>query len=111
MIALRGATTILENTEEEIRKNSLELFDHLIEENNLDKDKIVSLLITGTKDIDASYPGKYIRLERSLQKPAILHFQEMDVKGSLKLCIRFLIHYEDDIPFKNIYLHKAKNLR
>lgn len=111
MIALRGATTILKDTEKEVRENSLLLFDAIVKENNLDQNKIISLLITATKDINSSYPGKHIRLERNLDKAAILHFQEMDVKGSLNLCIRFLIYYKEDIDPVNIYLNGAKNLR
>lgn len=111
MIAIRGAITVLEDTEKEIRENSLKLFDEIIKTNNLDKDKIISLLITATKDIKAAYPGKFIRLERNLTKSAILHFQEMEVENSLRFCIRFLINYKDDIDYKNIYLKKAKNLR
>lgn len=111
MIAIRGATTVSKDTEKEIKENSLQLFDKIIKENNLDKDKIISLLITATKDIKSAYPGKFIRLERKLDKAAILHFQEMEVEGSLGLCIRFLINYKDDISYKNIYLKKANNLR
>lgn len=112
MIAIRGATTINNNTVEEIKNNSIELFDELIKANNIKNENIVSILFSCTKDITADYPGKFIRENFNLKNTAIMHFNEMEVENSLPLCIRILILSMDNIENVNfVYLHDAKNLR
>ncbi len=116
MIALRGATTILENTEDEIKRHSIQLFKEIIRENNLDLQNILTLQFSCTKDITKAYPGKFIREYFNLKDAAIMHFNEMHVDGneqvSIPLCIRILILAEGEISNKQfVYLNKAKNLR
>jgi len=111
MIALRGATTIENDTPEEIKAAVLEMFDELVKRNKLKCEKIVSILFTATKDVHSAYPGKFLRLDRGIIQPAILHFQEMQVDDSLQKCIRILIHYEENIIKENVYLHGASELR
>lgn len=111
MIALRGATTVEKDTPEEIEEAVLEMFDELMKRNELKIDKIVSILFTATGDVHSSYPGKFLRLHRGITKPAILHFQEMEVDDSLKKCIRVLINYDENIDKENVYLRRASELR
>lgn len=111
MIAIRGAITIEMDTPEEIREASVLLMKRIVDRNQLETEKIISLFFTATKDISSAYPGKFVREELGLDKVAILHFQEMEVKDSLPLCIRVLIHYDGNQMPENIYLRKAKVLR
>lgn len=113
MNALRGATTIDWNTEEAIREGVLELWDALNASNSFAPGDIVSVIFTCTADIDAAYPGKYVRLERGLSKAAILHFNEMKVQHSLRMCIRVMIQLDlpKDISLTPVYLHGAAILR
>jgi len=111
MIALRGATTVEKDTPEEIQEAVLELFDELMKRNQLKLEKIVSILFTATKDVHSAYPGKFLRLDRGIIQPAILHFQEMQVDDSLKKCIRILINYDENIVKENAYLRGASELR
>lgn len=111
MIAIRGATTIEQDTPEEIKEATIELMNEIISRNQLSSEKMVSVLFTATGDIKSAYPGKFIREEMHLDDVAILHFQEMHVQGSLPRCIRVLIHCNDQNESHPVYLRKAVSLR
>lgn len=113
MLSVRGATTIAYNSEAEIKKTSLELFEEMIKQNDINVDDITSIFFSCTQDITKAYPGKYVREAFNLNRTAIMHFNEMHVEGSLKLCIRVLIllDIKEKKDIKYIYLNEAKNLR
>lgn len=111
MMALRGATTVEKDRPEEIRARTLELYDALVEANNLEQEKIISIVFSATDDIRSAYPGKFLREDRGLAEAALMHFNEMKVTGSLQKCIRILVHYEGNIPKRQVYLHGAAVLR
>lgn len=112
MYSIRGAISIDENSIEEIEKRSLQLFDAILKENNLNKADIISIIFSCTKDIDKAYPGKFIREKYNLNKVGIMHFNEMIVENSLNLCIRVLLlinGHNSNINY--VYLEEAKKLR
>ncbi|MBV4419494.1 chorismate mutase [Clostridium tyrobutyricum] len=116
MIALRGATTIEDNSITDIKDASIELFSQIFKKNNIELQKIISIEISCTKDITKAYPGKFIREYFKLDKVAIMHFNEMEVeknlKGFIPLCIRCLLLVDEDIDKKEfVYLNNAKKLR
>lgn len=113
MRSLRGGITIEENSEKAIRQASLRLWDELAALNDLTPDLVESLIITCTVDIDAAYPGRFVRLERDLTKTSILHFNEMVVQGALPLCIRFLLSLKlpEERILTPVYLDEARSLR
>jgi chorismate mutase len=113
MIAIRGATTIVEDNINEVREASIELFNEIIKENNIKTDDIISIIFSCTSDIKSSYPGKHIREHFRLDKVAIMHFNEMEVNNSLKKCIRVMlnINIDHNEEIKYIYLNNAKILR
>ncbi|BDR67036.1 chorismate mutase AroH [Clostridium tetani] len=112
MYAIRGAISIDENSVEEIRRKTLELFESILKENKINKEDIVSILFSCTKDIDKAYPGKFLREKYHLNKVGIMHFNEMIVENSLNLCIRILILLNGHkLNIKYVYLGKAKKLR
>jgi len=113
VIAIRGATTISNNNSQEIKAASIELFEEILQTNNIDLNKIVSIFFSCTRDITADYPGKYVREHYNLNNVSVMHFNEMFVENSLPLCIRILVQVEGN---KNpntryVYLKEAKNLR
>ena len=111
MIAIRGAITIEQDTPDLIREATVELMNEMIKRNQLAPEKLVSILFTATQDIQSAYPGKFVREVMNIQDVAILHFQEMHVVGSLPLCLRVLIYYNDDMKIYPVYLRKAVKLR
>lgn len=113
MMALRGATTVTANEAENLRERTLELWDRIRQVNSFELEDIVSVIFTCTRDIDCDYPGKYVRLERGLTRASLLHFNEMNVVGTLPMCIRIQIQL--DLPKDRrtipVYLHEAASLR
>jgi chorismate mutase len=112
--AIRGATTASENTEEAIAFAVTELLQELEYRNRLDPDRIVSVIFTATKDLDAVFPAKIARsVYPQWQDVALMDVQQMHVEGSLPRCIRFLIHANLPAGTKvyHPYLRGASNLR
>ena len=50
--AVRGATTVEHNEEEEILENTKELLEEIIKENALEKEDLIDMIFTITPDID-----------------------------------------------------------
>jgi chorismate mutase len=112
--AIRGATTATENTEESIAAAVAELLQELKYRNRLDPDRIVSVIFTATRDLDATFPAAVARrVCPDWQDVALMDVQQMHVEGSLPRCIRFLIHAHLPVDAKvyHPYLRGASNLR
>lgn len=112
--AIRGATTVTENSEAAIREAVHELLDELEARNHFDPDEIVSATFSATRDLDAVFPAQIARERLHWRNVPLLDVQQMHVNGSLPRCIRFLIHFNTPHPQAMIYhpyLRAAKNLR
>ncbi len=112
--AIRGATTVSENSVAAIREAVHELLDELELHNQLDMDEIVSITFSVTKDLDAIFPAAIARERPHWANVPLLDVQQMHVAGSLERCIRFLIHFNTPNPEIEIYhpyLRQARNLR
>jgi chorismate mutase len=110
--AIRGATTVSDNSVAAIREAVDELLDELEAHNAIDPDEIVSATFSVTRDLDAIFPAAIAR-ERWQNVP-LLDVQQMHVEGSLDRCIRFLIHINTPDPAPIIhhpYLRGARQLR
>lgn len=114
IVSIRGATTVENNNKSDIIKATEELLLKIIEENNLIKENVISIIFSSTKDLDSEYPAKAARLLGYTQC-GLMCFAEMDVKGSIEKCIRVLILYQGpdlkQSDIKHIYLKDAKSLR
>jgi chorismate mutase len=110
--ALRGATTVDENTAEAILDATDELLRALIDRNELNSDEMVSCIFTCTDDLDAEFPAVAAR-QLGLSGVPLLCAREIDVPGALPRVIRVLLHtYADpDSEPRHIYLRDAVNLR
>lgn len=112
--AIRGATTVPDNTIEAIRQAVHELLDELEARNHLDMEEIVSVTFTATPDLDAVFPAKIARERPHWSDVPLLDVQQMVVEGSLERCIRFLIHVnvpDPSLPIHHTYLRGARDLR
>jgi len=114
VVAIRGATTVENNSKSDIIEGTKELLLNIIKANNLIKENVISIIFSSTKDLDCEYPAKAARLLGYTQC-GLMCFAEMDVKGSIGKCIRVLILYQDpnlkQADIKHIYLKNAKALR
>ncbi|MEM9156253.1 MAG: chorismate mutase [Cyanobacteria bacterium P01_F01_bin.33] len=112
--AIRGATTVAENTEPAIRQAVDELLDSLATANQLESENIVSVTFTTTPDLDAIFPAAIARTRPGWQYVPLLDVQQMHVPGSLSQCIRVLLHFNTPLHQRDIghiYLRGASQLR
>ncbi len=112
LYALRGAITVIENSKEEILKQTRRLLSEIMHRNFLVNEEIISITFTATKDLDAVYPAVAAR-ELGMTSIPLSCCQEMYVAGSLEKCIRVLIHIQlhEKRDLKPVYLDKAVRLR
>lgn len=113
MVSIRGATTIENDTVEELLLGTSILLRNIIQENILDLSKINAIFFTCTQDLTSAYPAKAAR-ELGITHASLMCMQEMHVENSLPKCIRVCIFYDDDHlkdNIKHVYLNSALNLR
>lgn len=112
--AIRGAITVDSNDEQSIKEATVELFNSVMSANNLNVEDVAFLNFSATKDINKVYPAKFIRTELGITTIPMMCYQEMDVEGSLNMCIRLLIvinTINNDFKPKHVYLKGAQILR
>lgn len=110
---VRGATTAEANTSEEILKATRQLLALMIRQNGIDEDDVASAIFTTTEDLDAEFPALAAR-QLGWLNVALMCVHELDVPGSLRRCIRILLHWNtqksaDEIV--HVYIKEAANLR
>ena len=113
-LGIRGATTVTRNDRDEILQETKILIDKIIKANKLNKDEIISIIFTMTRDLDAEYPSVAVRELLGITDIPLLNFEEKYVQGSMKNCIRVLIHINSELNKKDVrhvYLNEAKKLR
>lgn len=112
--AIRGATTVSENSSEAIRDAVCELLDVIEANNACPPEDIVSVTFSFTPDLDAIFPAAIARQRPRWENVPLLDVQQMCVKGSLERCIRVLIHVNSQSPQSEMYhayLRQARSLR
>ena len=112
--AIRGATTVTENTCEAIAKAVNELMEAIEVHNQLDTEEIVSVTFSVTSDLDAMFPAAVARRRQGWNDVPLLDVQHMKVENSLQKCVRVLIHLNTPLPksqLRHVYLQDAAKLR
>ena len=111
--AIRGAITIVKNTELEIIDAMHRLLDAIEQQNPLlIPESIIAVWLTATKDITAIFPTRVFQ-ERGQKWRDVPRMcaQEMDVYQALPFCIRIKILADlADTP-NHVYLEKAVALK
>jgi chorismate mutase len=111
--ALRGATTVDDDSRESIHAAVIELLTELFERNGVDHDDLISLLFTATGDLHSTFPAAGAR-EFGLGDVPLLCARELDIAGATPRCVRLLVHLETDrsrADLRHVYLHGAVGLR
>ncbi len=112
--AIRGATTVPDNSAAAIQAAVLELMDVLEANNPIEPQNVVSLTFSVTRDLDAIFPASIARKRPGWENVPLLDVQQMYVVGSLERCIRLLLHVNSpDLrrPVHHPYLRQAQCLR
>ena len=110
---VRGAVCASANSREAIFEATRKLLVHMFAQNDIDTDKIASIFITATPDLNADYPA-YAAREMGLDTIPLMCATEINVPGALQRVIRVLIHLETDkkqSEIKHLYLGDARRLR
>jgi chorismate mutase len=115
LAALRGATTLDEDTREQVLERTAEMLHALIDRNALDPSDMVSLILTATDDVHSECPAAAVRAAGISDVPMICA-RELDIDGGsgIPLCIRVLAHVYTDRPrsaLRHAYLRGARQLR
>ena len=112
LYALRGATSVEENTAEAILAATEELMLALIERNELQIEQFVDCIFTTTSDLNAEFPALAAR-RIGFERVPLLCTREIDVPGALARVIRVLAHYyaPNGHVARHVYLGEARSLR
>lgn len=110
---VRGAITVEENTSEAILKATRELITEVMQRNHFRIEDLVSAFFTTTQDLNAEFPAAAAR-QLGWTNTALMCGHEMNVPGSLPMCLRVLLHVNTDKgsdEIQHVYLKGAENLR
>lgn len=110
---IRGATTVKQDTSDQILDATCELLSQMVEANNIKTTEIASAIFTVTPDLKSAFPAQAARHLGWTDVP-LLCAQEIDVTNRLDRCIRILLHWNTDKSSSeiiHIYINGAKVLR
>lgn len=110
---IRGATTVADNSREEILKATRELLALMIRQNGIDPEDVASAIFSTTPDLNAEFPALAAR-QLGWSDVALICMNELAVPGALGRCIRILLHWNTDKPANQIvhvYIKGAARLR
>lgn len=113
MVSIRGAITIAKNNEKQIIQGTKKILLAIEKKNDLDKNNVVSIFFSTTKDLNVEYPAKAARL-LGYNQCSLMCFNEMEVIGSIEKCIRVMVLYNSSLKqneIRHIYLGNTKTLR
>ena len=111
--AVRGATTVDEDTAPAITERVVALLRQILERNGLEEDDIISILFTATDDIVSTFPATAAR-SMGLGAVPLICARELAIVGSVPRCIRVMLHVETErsrSDIHHVYLEGAKGLR
>lgn len=110
--AIRGATQVPDNTVAAISQATAELLSEIMRSNNLTHDDVISVILTATPDLTATFPAVGAR-EVGFGATPLMCAVEIDVPGALERVVRVMLHCQrpSDKPISHIYLHGAAALR
>ena len=111
---IRGATTVSQNTPDAIREATHELLGEMVQRNAVEPADVASAYFTTTPDLDSEFPAIVARHDFGWEDVALMCGHEIDVPGSLRMCLRILLHVntqrrQDEVEF--VYLRGARALR
>jgi chorismate mutase len=110
---VRGATTVESDERESVLRATRELLALMIHLNDIHKEDVASAIFTTTPDVSSAFPATAARQLGWLDVP-LMCAHEIDVAGSVGMCIRVLVHWNTDRPqaaIQHVYLKEAQRLR
>lgn len=114
MRGIRGAITVSADHPDEILKETKKLVLEMAKENDVEPDQVASVVISTTTDISSAFPAKAVRTIDDWNYVPVMCTHEMDVPGSMPLCIRVMMHANTEKSqqeINHIYMNEAVKLR
>ena len=111
--ALRGATTCEVDEPAHITERVVALLERVLEQNDVDKEDLVSILFTSTDDLHSMFPAAAART-MGLGDVPLICARELDIEGGTARCIRVLLHLSTTKPrsaLHHVYMEGAQGLR
>jgi chorismate mutase len=111
--AIRGATQLDSDDRDHLLVSVEELIREILEQNDIETDKLVSMILTATPDLHSEFPALAAR-QLGIGDVPLLCAQEIDVDGAMPRVIRVMVHIESDLSrdqIRHVYLRGAAALR
>ncbi|MGD0287092.1 MAG: chorismate mutase [Acidimicrobiales bacterium] len=111
--ALRGATTLDEDTSKQVNDRVRALVGSMLERNGIGHDDLVSILFTATDDVTSMFPATAAR-SLGLGDVPLICASELGITGAMPRCIRVLMHFYTERTreaLHHVYLEGARGLR
>lgn len=111
--AVRGATTVVHDTKEDVTAATAELLREMLARNHIAPEDLVSIIFTATADIHSEFPAAAAR-GIGLSDVPLLCAQELEINGAMPRCIRVLMHAYTELDLatlRHVYLGAARQLR
>jgi chorismate mutase len=111
--AVRGATQLRADDEEELVAAVTELVTEVLNRNRLSTDDLVSILFTATPDLRSQFPAAAAR-RLGIGDVPLLCAAELDIVGAMPRVVRLMAHVETQrrrAEIQHVYLRGAEALR
>jgi chorismate mutase len=98
---------------ETVLRATRELLALMIHLNEIHKEDVASAIFTTTPDLNSAFPATAARQLGWLDVP-LMCAHEIEVEGSVTMCIRVLLHWNTDKSqhdIQHVYLKEAQRLR
>lgn len=113
MRAIRGATHLQADDRDEMMVAVAELIAAMLERNAVDREHLISIILTSTPDLRCSFPATAAR-SAGLDDVPLLSAQEIDVPGAMPRVVRVMAHVDTDrgrADIDHVYLRGTEGLR
>ncbi len=110
---VRGATSADTDTSEDTLQAARQLLALMIRQNGIHPEDVASAIFSTTPDLDAEFPALAAR-QLGWFDVALMCVHEIDVPGSLRRCVRIMLHWNTDKradEIVHVYIKQAANLR
>jgi chorismate mutase len=110
---VRGATTVDENTQEQICAQVTELLAGLVRQNGIETEDVAAVIFSSTADVNAAFPAKAAR-EMGWSDVPLFGTQEIEVADAVARCIRVVLLWnttKTQKEIRHLYLREAAVLR
>ena len=111
--ALRGATTVDEDTRQQVLDRVGDLVVEMMQRNGIETDDVISVMFTATDDVVSCFPAEAAR-QRGLGEVPLMCARELGVTTGTPRCIRIMMHVTTERPraeLRHVYLEGARHLR